>query len=73
MHICPNSIHAPSSKAFVDCIPDALFFWKHPPLRPAAQYPQNGFNEPPTFCFFSCIGTGVLLQKWVDLFPLVVA
>jgi hypothetical protein len=61
MHISPHLMLTPTRKAFVDRIPVPLVFRKQAPLRAAAQDPQNSFNELPTFCFLSCISSGVLL------------
>jgi len=61
MQIGPHPMLAPTRKAFVNRIPVPLFFRKQPPLRSAAQNPQNRFHELPALCFLTCIGAGVLL------------
>jgi hypothetical protein len=57
----PHLVLTPTRKAFVDRIPVPLLFRKHAPLCAAAQDPQNSLHELPTFCFLSCIRSGVLL------------
>jgi hypothetical protein len=72
MHVCPHAMRAPPRKAFVDRVPMTMRFRKQAPLRTAAQDPQNRFHELPAVCFLTGIGPGMLLQKCVDLFPLIV-
>lgn len=73
MHLRPYLVLTPAGKALIDCVPIALLFGKQPPLGSAAQDPQNRFHELPAFCFLSSIGSRMLLQKCVDLFPLIIS
>jgi hypothetical protein len=72
MHIFPYLVVTPTGKAFVDAVPVTVLFGKQAPLGSAAQHPQDGFNELSAFSFIASTGSGVVLQEWVDLFPLIV-
>jgi hypothetical protein len=61
MHLFPYSVVAPTGKALVDAVPVTVFFGKQSPLGPAAQDPQDGFDEQPAFSFLASIGPGVVL------------
>ena len=72
MHIFPDLVVAPTGKTLVDAIPVTVFFGQQSPLGSAAQDPQDSFDKPPAFSFFAGICPGMVVQKCVDLIPLIV-
>jgi hypothetical protein len=69
MHIFPDVVFAPASKAFVDTVPPTILLRQQAPLGTAARNPQHGFQEKPTLGFLVGIGSGMALQKGVYLAP----
>jgi hypothetical protein len=69
MHIFPDVVFAPASKAFVDAVPPALLLGQQPPLGTASRNPQHGFQEKSTLGFLAGIGAGMALKKCVYLAP----
>ncbi len=73
MHLGPNTVVVPASKALVDTIPVAVLFRQQAPLGTAAGYPQYGFDKAPALTFLSYVSSGTVLQEIKHFLPLVVS
>jgi dihydropyrimidinase len=60
----------PAGKAFVDCIPVAIFARQQSPLRSRTGNPQNGFEKLAALVFLSDINTRASFQKRQYFLPL---
>src|SRR3989304_2292509 len=71
MHIFPDPVVAPASKALVDAIPVAVLFRQQAPLCSAAGDPKHSFQEKTTVSFLASIGSRVASQVRIDFVPLI--
>ena len=73
MHLVPDVMVTPTGKSLVNCVPIAVIFRHKPPLGPAAGDPEHRCDKKTALFFFPGIHSGMIFQKEIDLFPLVVS
>lgn len=69
MHIFPDIVFAPASKALVDAVPRTIFLRQQAPLGATAGDPEQRFQEGATVSFLTSISAGMALQIGVDFAP----
>ena len=73
MHLVPDVMVTPTGKSLVNCVLIAVIFRQKPPLGPAAGDPEHRCDKKTAFFCFPGIHSGMIFQKEIDFFPLVVS
>jgi len=72
-HPIPHAPVTPTTKTLIHTVPLPVFTRQQAPLRPAAAYPDHGFDEEAAFALFAHVYMRVISQKFPQLFPLFVS
>ncbi len=72
MHLFPDVMITPTSKALIDRVPVAEFLWQKAPLGATAHYPEDAFDETATFFFITYIDPWTTAQETQQLRPLLI-